>query len=34
MKFIFKAENFENIIPTGEENAISGEKLARLMNCS
>lgn len=34
MKIVFKAENFENIIPIGKENAVSGEKLAHSLNCS
>lgn len=34
MKIIFDSKKFEEFIPMGKENAISGEKLARLMNCS
>lgn len=34
MKFTFNTKKFMDIIPTGKENAISGSKLACLLNCS
>lgn len=34
MKIIFDYKKVEEFIPIGKENAVNGENLARLMNCS
>lgn len=34
MKVVFDIEKIVDFIPTGKENAISGQKLACLLNCS